>query len=129
MYLRVNPATADRLVHFAAVPMLLGIAFWLGGLKIAAMMLGGIGAMAACLSNWRTERGLWMLAGLFLVMYGGIYLSLLILSIQQVIAGRAGQGVLAVDVVIGTCSLGVAVRIFWAITCWNFRLPRNEAGE
>lgn len=41
MYLRVNPATADRLVQFALVPMLLGIAFWLGGLKISAMMLGG----------------------------------------------------------------------------------------
>jgi hypothetical protein len=121
----VNPATADRLVQFAAVPMLLGIACWLGGLKISAMMLVGIGAMAASLSNWRTERGLWMLAGLFLVMYGGIYLSLLILSIQQVIAGRAGQGVLAFDVVIGTCSLGVAVRTFWAMTCWNFHMPRE----
>lgn len=129
MDLRITPATADRLVQFAVVPMLLGIACWLGDLRISAMMLGGVGAMAASLSNWRTERGLWMLAGLFLVMYGGIYLSLLILSVQQWMAGRGGRGLMAFDIALGTGCLGVALPFIWAMTCWNFRLPRREAGE
>jgi len=126
LYLRVNPATADRLVQFAAVPMLLGIACWLAALPISAMMLVGIGAIASSLSSWRTERGLWMLGGLFLLLFGGAYLLLLEFSIRQALVGRVAQVVVVIDAVAATCSLGWAWRIFWAMAYWNFHLPRGS---
>lgn len=122
----MNPTTIDRIVLWAAVPMIVGVGCWFAGLAISTTMLVSLGAMGRSFSTWRTERGLWMLSALFLTMFGPIHVLLIYHSVLDAVAGGAIKSILAVDVFIGTSALGFMVRFLWAVTYWNRRLVSRQ---
>lgn len=122
----MSPAGIDRTISFGLLAFAAGGLCWLLGFAVSTMMLVGLGAMAGSFTEWRTERGLWMLGALFLVIFSGFYCVVTYHQIADWIAGRAPlQGLMAVDWFIGTSTLTYMVRFLWAVTYWNGRISSD----
>ena len=117
----MSPAQIDRTIDYGLLAFVACGVCWLCGLAVSTLMLGGLGAMSGSFTEWRTERGLWMLGALFLLIFGGVSL-LITYQIADWFAGRAPlQGLMAFDWFIGTTALTYMVRFLWAVTYWNGR--------
>ena len=116
----MSQVAVDRTIRYGVFAFLGGAICWFAGLVVSSMMLAGLGAMTGCFDNWRTERGLWMLGALFLLMFGGFYVIFACFQILDWQAGRAQlRGADAVDWFVGTTTLSFMVRFLWAVTYWN----------
>ena len=118
----LNTNTIDRLIEWAALPMLAGIACWFAGLAMSGVMLFGLGAMGGSFDDYRTEKGIWMLGALFFTLFGALYAFLIVASVADMIAGRGPVGLLAVDAFIATSTVGFMVRFLWSVTSLNRHL-------
>ncbi|MEM6689730.1 MAG: hypothetical protein AAF664_09910 [Planctomycetota bacterium] len=122
----MSSAQIDRTIVYGLLAFVACGVCWLFDLAVSALMLGGLGAMSGCFAEWRTERGLWMLGALFLLVFGGFSLLITYHQIADWFAGRAPlRGLLAVDWFIGTTTLTYMVRFLWAVTYWNGRVSPN----
>ena len=63
----------DRVIAYGLLAFIACGVCWFCDLVVSAWTLGGLGAMSGSFDNWRTERGLWMLAALFLLIFGGFF--------------------------------------------------------
>lgn len=116
----MSPAEIDRVISYGLLAFLFSGVCWLFGFAVSTLMLGGLGAMSGSFAKWRTERGLWMLGALYLIVFGGFSAVITYYQVADWIAGLAAlRGVMAVDWFIGTSALGYMVRFLWAVTYWN----------
>lgn len=96
---------------------------------ITGVFAVGLGASGACLVQWRTERGLWMLAGLFFVLYCFIHTCIVFGQFNDAICGAAPVGFgLGLDAAIGTTILSAQLRFLWAVFKANITVTRS-AGD
>jgi hypothetical protein len=123
----MTPGQVDRVASLCPFAIAAGFVIgWLSNAVITAGMLIGLGAMGGSLDKWRTERGLWMLAGLFFSIFGLFYIAVLYHQVADIVVGRAPlAGWMAVDWAIGTAILGIMVRFLWSV----IRLNRETAGD
>ena len=82
-----------------------------------------LGASGAVFRDWRSERGLWMLACLFLLLFGFVYCLCVYGELRDLWQGRGfpGWGVW-VDALIGMALLSSHVRILAQIVRLNFKI-------
>lgn len=119
----MSPAAIDRVSSYRVLAFAACVICWLCGLPVSTVMLGGLGAMSGSFGEWRSERGLWMLGALFLIIFGGLSFLITYHQIADWIAGRAApRGAMAIDWIIGTSTLTYMVRLLWAVTYWNRRI-------
>ena len=111
------------------VAMLLG--FLCARLEIAGIFtcafLGALGAGGGMLVQYRTDRGLWMLAALFLVIYCGLYVLFFVGQLGDVLrnAGQAPVGVV-VDFSVATLLLSANIRFLFRIARFNWSISREN---
>lgn len=109
--------------------MLLGIASaWLElpGV-ITAMFAITLGASGGSLVRWRYERGLWMLAGLFFLVFAAIYGLYIYGQGRDLVRGAARPDVgLAIDFSLGTLLLSSTIRFLWRVAKYNWNLSRGS---
>ncbi len=125
----MSPPTIDRVVQWSAIPMIVGVGCWFADLAISSVMFVALGAMGGSFSEWRTERGLWMLGALFLTIFGAIHVLLLYHATIDWIAGRAVGGMVAVDIIVASSVLALMVRFLRAVTHWNRRMLIGQSGR
>ncbi len=105
--------------------MLLGfVSVWFGlpGV-ITAVFAITLGAAGGSLIRWRHDRGLWMLAGLFLLLFVGIYGLTLYGRGRDIVRGAAQPEIgLAIDFSLGTLLLSSTVRFLWRVAKYNWTL-------
>jgi hypothetical protein len=95
---------------------------------ITAVLVMGLGAAGAGLETWRTERGLWMLAGLLLLMYGAIYVGFCIGQLQDVLRGAQPPETLTlIDFSIGTAVLAIVLRFLTRVVIENYSNKFDQA--
>src|SRR5260221_14299657 len=83
---------------------------------ISAVFAVGLGASGGCLVQWRTDRGLWMLAGLFLLINSGIWTLVTCAHIFDIIRGvPQGDVGLTVDFGMGSSLLSSTLRFNWRV--------------
>ena len=93
---------------------------------ITCMFAGALGASGGSLAQYRTERGLWMLAVLFFALYGGIYALLIFGQIGDVLHNAAPMPIaLLVDATIGTFFLTTNIRFLYQVGQFNWSIS-NE---
>lgn len=118
----MDPLQLDRLA--ALCPWAIAAGFLVGiltGPTLTSFILVTFGAMGGSFYNWRSERGLWMLAALFLTAFGIGYAFVMYDQIAGLVFGRAGlAGWAAVDCAVGTLIWGVMVRFLWSVLRLNF---------
>jgi len=118
----LSDKTIDRVILFAALPMLAGVACWFGGLAMTGVMLVGLGAMGGSFTEYRTEHGIWMLGSLFFAFFATFYIAFVYFSLVDWLAGRGPLGVMAVDAFFATSTVGFMVRFLWSVACLNRQL-------
>jgi hypothetical protein len=87
-----------------------------------------LGAAGGSLARWRTERGLWMLAVLFLTIYCAIYVLVSLGQILDWIRGvRNPEPSLIIDFSFGTILLSAIIRFLAKVARqnWNSTRPSN----
>lgn len=82
-----------------------------------------LSASAAMLIEYRTERGLWMLAALFSVCWIAIYGLCLLGEILDPNRGNASLS-LAIDAAISMFIMQTHIRFLWKTARSNYQLPR-----
>ena len=93
---------------------------------ITAVFAVGLGATAGALRNWRSERGLWMLAFLLLVLNCVIYGLMLIGQFGDLIRGVAQPELgVSIDVAFATLLLSASIRFVVRVGRSNFELSRG----
>jgi hypothetical protein len=96
---------------------------------ISAMHFMALGAAAGTLVQWRTDRGLWMVAGLFLAIFSAIYGMFLFGQFRDMVAGvQVGVG-LAIDGGVATALLITMLRFLWRVTRYNWQLSRRPVED
>ncbi|MEM8667719.1 MAG: hypothetical protein AAGG48_09405 [Planctomycetota bacterium] len=125
----LSTGTLDRIITFAALPMLLGVACSFCGLGTTGMMLFGLGVMGGSFTEYRTEHGIWMLGSLFLAVFAAIYAAFVFFTAVDWIAGRGAFGLVAVDALLATSTIGFMIRFLWSVTAFNRRfVPTPDRG-
>jgi hypothetical protein len=122
-----------EIVRFAGLPMLTGFLlafvsarYHVGGV-ITGLFLISLGACGGTLTEWRTERGLWMLAGLFLVMNCTIYCLFAYGQMRDWVRGAPAAGLgTTIDFVLGTTLLTTNIRFLAKVTQQNLELSRQS---
>jgi hypothetical protein len=121
----------NRLISRAAYYMLGGVAmfgvvqlFDFGG--FTAFNLFGFGVLLACFTDYRTERGLWMLA----LLYGGLFLLFALAAeyfhIADLLRGaQPPAGQVAVDFAIGLYFQWKMVRVAASVVVYNRELASS----
>ena len=121
------PDKIDLTISYGILAFLAAGVCRLFGLVVSIPMLIGLGAMSGSFDNWRTERGLWMLGLLFLLIFGGFYVIITYHQVAGWIAGRAPlAGRICIDWIIATSVLTLKIRFLWGVTYWNRRISREK---
>jgi hypothetical protein len=127
-FLRGEPDTVTRWFRWLiAAGFLVGFAsvrFNLPGV-ITAFFLMYLGASGGGLIHWRNERGLWMLAVLFLAVNIAIYGLFAVGQVRDIVRGArpADIGLIA-DFSLGTTLLAVCIRFLCQVARYNWNLSR-----
>jgi hypothetical protein len=97
---------------------------------LTAWNLAGLGATGAALSDWRKERGLWMLASLMFLLYGAIYVIACVAHVLDQLRGApALPAELMLDVLSGAALLGIILRFSFRVAIDNyFRFRPQTSG-
>ena len=123
----MTPDQIDRTISYGILAFLAAGVCWLLGLVVSSPMLIGLGAMSGSFDNWRTERGLWMLGLLFLLIFGGFYVIITYHQFADWIAGRAPLvGRMWIDWIIATSALTFKIRFLLGVTYWNRRISTEK---
>ena len=95
---------------------LLCVKYDLSGI-LTVVQLGSLSASAAMLVNYRRERGLWMLASLFLVLLIAIYALGVLGKLCDALRGVAPPLAILIDAALATLVLTIHIRFLWN-TAW-----------
>ena len=121
----------DTVFRCAGRFILAGMFLWFASSRleipgaISAVFSIGLGAAGGMMRGWRTESGLWMLAGLFLCIDCGIYGLMLYGKVADFVRGAPVVGVgLVVDVGIATSLLSSTIRFLWRVARYNWTLTK-----
>src|SRR4051794_23206231 len=124
--LRGEPTEVVRLAPYFLIGGMLGFvgSYLLDGFgAITAFSTVALGAAGASLEKWQTERGLWMLAALFAVIYAIIYGCFVYGRISDLLRGAPGVGIpLALDISIGSMLLLGQLRFLRSVVRQNYSL-------
>jgi hypothetical protein len=94
---------------------------------ITAMFAIGLGASGGSLVRWRHERGLWMLAGLFLLGYAVTYGLFIYGQVLDIVRGAPRPNVgLMIDFSLGTTLLSITLRFLWRVAKYNWTFSRES---
>ena len=97
---------------------------------ITAFFVAGLGAAGAGLSEWRTERGLWMLAALLFLMYGFVYVCSCFGQLMDALRGApANNTALVLDLSFGTLVLLATLRFLLKIAKENYVISASTQGN
>jgi hypothetical protein len=89
----------------------------------------GLGASGGAFTKWLCERGLWMLAVLFFVIYAFVYVCFCIGQLQDALQGAPVLNVaLTVDVAIGTWLLVANLRFLLNVAKENYFVSTSRDG-
>jgi hypothetical protein len=128
----------EVVLSWAAPLILLGMLFGVAAARfqqpgvITAVFATCLGASGGALRDWRQERGLWMLASLFLVINVAVYGLLNFGQAHDLMRGVPwGEFGLTIDVAIGTMLLASNVRFLWRVAKgnWTFTHLADEQQE
>lgn len=123
----------DRLISRAPLYMFAGFALiaseWLFGIgALSAVYLIGLGAILASVTDYRSERGLWMLAILYGVLFLGVALAFEIFSLHDAIRGaQQANWKVAVDIAIALRCQWLIVRAMASVFVHNRCLGKPAA--
>ena len=126
----------DAVIRWAGLLILGGLLLgaasaWLKfpGVITAAFAIS-LGASGGTLIRWRTEPGLWMIAGLFLILFSSIYALCLFGQGRDLLrgAGRPDLGVV-IDLSLGTTLLASTNRFLWRVAKTNWKLAPASADD
>jgi hypothetical protein len=94
---------------------------YFGGIGVVtATHLVGLGCSGAILGRWRTEHGLWMLAILLLLVFGGVYFVSAAGQLADCLRGAPQLDLaLAVDVAIGSLLFSTNIRFLYRVAKEN----------
>ncbi len=111
---------AGQLILFGMLLAFLSVQLdWPG--VITAVFAIGLGAAGGSLVHWRDERGLWMLAGVFLLIYTAIYALSAFGQVGDIIRGaRQPEISLVIDFSVGTMLLSATLRFLWRVARENW---------
>ncbi len=129
-FLRGEP---DRIIRWAGALILGGMAVAFLSARLgtpgllSAFQAIALGATAGSLVQWRTDRGLWMLAGFFLVVWSAIYGLCLYGEIRDIVAGAQIDIGIAIDWALAMSFYGTMLRFLWRVTRENWRLSVRSA--
>lgn len=118
-----------------------GILIFLAGVLVIALSLlldgagiltgffaTGLGGAGVLLANWRTERGLWMLAGVYLLADLFVYACCCIGQIRDALRGVQIESVtLLIDFTIGTLLLVATIRFLASVARQNYLISKSTA--
>jgi hypothetical protein len=107
--------------------VLTGLSLLMGGNGIlTGFFLAGIGGAGLFLAEWRSDRGLWMLAGLFLIINLFVYGCFCVGQIRDAIHGVQIEGLaLLIDVTLATGLLIATIRFLTRVAVENFASSRR----
>jgi hypothetical protein len=124
----------DAVIRWALVLFVGGMALAFISAKLetpgvlSAFQAAALGAIGASLVQWRTDRGLWMLAGFLLVFWSALYCLCLYGEVRDIVAGAQIEVGLAIDVTIAMSLYSIMLRFLWRVTRYNWRLSRRPLG-
>ncbi|TWT72795.1 hypothetical protein Pla123a_40940 [Posidoniimonas polymericola] len=128
----MSESGVDRVIKFAPQMMLvsggwLALVVWtdLPGV-LTAFQAVFLAVTAVSLSEYRAERGLWMLAMLYFAISVALYAIFLVQGILDEIRGVRAPVSLAIDVALITILLGGQVGFLWRVAVINRRLSRAD---
>ncbi|TWU06825.1 hypothetical protein CA54_52250 [Symmachiella macrocystis] len=94
---------------------------------ITALFAISLGASGRTFEQWRTDRGLWMLAGLFFLMNCGFYVLITVGQLSDILgAARAFDLVLFIDFTIGTTLLVAQIKFLKYVGRENWKISREK---
>lgn len=116
--------------------LLLGLAALVAGVRadgpglLSAFLSLWLGASGLSLAAWRTERGLWRLAGLFGLVAVGVYGLFVWGAVRDAIQGRANGLWIALDAAVATLLLGGLTRrlLTAAVANWRHTAVHDASG-
>lgn len=89
-----------------------------------------LGAAAGSLEQYRAERGLWMLAALWIVIFTATYLMFSVGRMLDVARNAPALPIgLLADFAIATALLTASVRFLWRIVLFNWSFSRSRQGQ
>lgn len=86
------------------------------------VQIGVLGVSAAALSEYRSECGLWMLALLMLLIWGGLHVLGITMEIRDVLRGVRSALPIVVDSTIATIWTTIHIRFLYRVSCYNYQL-------
>lgn len=98
------------------------IASQFGGFGVLTFVqVATLGFSAASLEEYQTDRGLWMLAILMLVIWGGLYALGLVMQIFDMHRGVQSPISVLIDTSLATFCTTIHLRFLWRIAHYNFQ--------
>ena len=93
-----------------------------GGFGILTFVqVATLGVSAASLSEYRTDRGLWMFALLMLVIWGGLYALGLTMQTLDMLRGVQSPVAILIDASLATFCTTIHLRFLWRVARYNFQ--------
>lgn len=126
--LRGDPEAITRSLPLVMLPAILGcfVIAQFGGFGILTCVhLFAFSVSAASMSEYKTERGLWMLALLFASLWTCLIAMWMYGQFLDIRRGVAFNGWIAIDAFFATFLMRLMVRFLWKTACLNYRISIN----
>ena len=92
---------------------------------LTVMQTAAMGISAVMFSGYRRERGLWMHATLYLLLYASVHGLGLYGEMRDGMRGVAPPLTILIDATLATFVLGIHVKLLWNVGTANFRFFRE----
>ena len=123
-----NPEAVTARLPLLIVPAfaacLLSANFDLPGLLSFAQLFA-LSVSAASFTNYRTERGLWMLAALFFSIWTSIFFMWIFGQSRDLMRGVAPPASLIIDGAVALFVIRIHLKFLWTTAKFNFALSRS----
>jgi hypothetical protein len=129
-FLNGEPELVRQNVHYLLVYSAVGFAAAIlfdDTAVISAFFAFALWVSAAALTDWRTERGLWMLALVYLLSFGFTYACIMIGQARDILRGVQVESIaLLVDAALGTLLLSILMRFLVRVIQQNFAISYSS---
>jgi len=123
-----DPDWAASLMPMLMLPAFLAcylcVRFHIPGI-LSCFQLAAFAVSAATFTEYRTERGLWMLATLFFAIWGGVLLLWFYGQAQDWVRGVAPDMTLIIDAAIATLIMHGHTKFLWRLIFLNLSISRQ----
>ncbi|HEV2295255.1 MAG TPA: hypothetical protein VGR35_15490 [Tepidisphaeraceae bacterium] len=127
----LSPSRLDRALRRGAwfivigFPVLVAVVAMQQGPTVTPMMATALGAGCGSLGEWRRDRGLWMLAVVFLLMFFPIYLAFVGM---ELFGSKSELSILQIiDFSIATMVVGQLCRVLVSVAVHNWRYSHGPS--